>query len=173
MIPNNYFLLLLVQLYIIPPVILSHELGRNLAMKKTAMSRFVVLATILFLLTVLAMPGWEVTEVASAQGAPADITETATEPASPTPTDTAVPPTETATPTATNTTTIATPTPTAEDTPTTIITAAPDTPTPTATSTPPPSGPVPIPEPVTVILFGTGLAALSAAVASRRKKNQE
>ncbi len=30
--------------------------------------------------------------------------------------------------------------------------------------------PVPIPEPVTVVLFGTGLAALSAAVAARRRK---
>lgn len=30
--------------------------------------------------------------------------------------------------------------------------------------------PVPIPEPVTVILFGTGLAALSAAVAARKRK---
>jgi hypothetical protein len=29
---------------------------------------------------------------------------------------------------------------------------------------------VPIPEPVTVVLFGTGLAALSAAVAARRRK---
>jgi hypothetical protein len=29
---------------------------------------------------------------------------------------------------------------------------------------------VPIPEPITVVLFGTGLAALSAAAASRRKK---
>ena len=39
---------------------------------------------------------------------------------------------------------------------------------PTPTSQPP--QPVPIPEPVTVVLFGTGLAALSAAVAARRKK---
>lgn len=52
-----------------------------------------------------------------------------------------------------------------------------DTPTaepPTPTNTPAPSAPksVPIPEPVTVILFGTGLAALSAAVAARRKKGE-
>ena len=40
---------------------------------------------------------------------------------------------------------------------------------PPATSVP--SRPVPIPEPVTVVLFGTGLAALSAAIASRRKKD--
>jgi succinate dehydrogenase/fumarate reductase flavoprotein subunit len=31
---------------------------------------------------------------------------------------------------------------------------------------------VPIPEPVTVVLFGTGLAALSAAVAARRRKTE-
>jgi hypothetical protein len=43
--------------------------------------------------------------------------------------------------------------------------------TPIATVTPVPSGPVTIPEPLTVVLFGTGLAALSAAVASRRGKN--
>ena len=45
---------------------------------------------------------------------------------------------------------------------------------PPQTVTPPPT-PVPpseIPEPITVILFGTGLAALSAA-ASRRKKKAE
>jgi len=29
---------------------------------------------------------------------------------------------------------------------------------------------VPIPEPVTVVLFSTGLAALSAAVAARKRK---
>lgn len=41
---------------------------------------------------------------------------------------------------------------------------------PTNTPTTPP--PVQIPEPITVVLFGTGLAALSAAAAVRRK-NQE
>ncbi len=45
--------------------------------------------------------------------------------------------------------------------------------TPTATSPSetavPPAAPVSIPEPITVVLFGTGLAALSAAAASRRK----
>lgn len=41
---------------------------------------------------------------------------------------------------------------------------------PTSTPTSQPPQPVPIPEPVTVVLFGTGLAALSAAVAARRKK---
>jgi hypothetical protein len=38
------------------------------------------------------------------------------------------------------------------------------------TPTPPPRV-VPIPEPVTIVLFGTGLAALSAAVATRRGKS--
>ena len=37
--------------------------------------------------------------------------------------------------------------------------------------TPIPSEPVSIPEPITVVLFGTGLAALSAAAAARRKKD--
>ena len=47
-------------------------------------------------------------------------------------------------------------------------------PKPTATeptTTPAPSEPVSIPEPITVVLFGTGLAALSAAAAARRKKD--
>ena len=44
---------------------------------------------------------------------------------------------------------------------------------PTATEPPAPTKTsVPIPEPVTVILFGTGLAALSAAVAASRKKGE-
>jgi hypothetical protein len=41
------------------------------------------------------------------------------------------------------------------------------------TATPVPPKVVPIPEPVTVVLFGTGLAALSAAVATRRSKNDK
>lgn len=55
--------------------------------------------------------------------------------------------------------------------PSSTPTAAPPTSVPTFTPTAVPSRPVPIPEPVTVVLFGTGLAALSAAVASRRKKD--
>lgn len=39
------------------------------------------------------------------------------------------------------------------------------------TATPAPPAPVVIPEPITVVLFGTGLAALSAAAASRRKND--
>lgn len=137
-------------------------------MKKTFTTRFVIVAIVVLLITVFFIPNWEATSVVSAQDAPVDITETPTEPASPTPTNTQV---ATSTPTATPTNTPVTPstaTPVPTDTPTAIITIFPDTPT----STPPPSGPVPIPEPVTVILFGTGLAALSAAVASRRKNEE-
>lgn len=50
----------------------------------------------------------------------------------------------------------------AADTPT------PEPPTP-VTPTPTPSDPTQIPEPITVILFGSGLAALSASVARKRK----
>ncbi len=39
----------------------------------------------------------------------------------------------------------------------------------TVTPPPPPVPPSEIPEPITVILFGTGLAALSAAAARRKK----
>lgn len=47
---------------------------------------------------------------------------------------------------------------------------APATPEPTPTPITP-TVPVQIPEPITVVLFGTGLAALSASV-SKRRKNQ-
>lgn len=63
------------------------------------------------------------------------------------------------------------------DTPTGEPTSPPstDTPIPTATFTPTQGGPTPsaptqIPEPVTVILFGSGLAALSASVARKRRQ---
>lgn len=39
-------------------------------------------------------------------------------------------------------------------------------------STPTPVPPTEIPEPITVILFGTGLAALSAASALKRSKSE-
>lgn len=42
--------------------------------------------------------------------------------------------------------------------------------TPVPSNPNPPSGPTQIPEPITVILFGSGLAALSASVARKRKK---
>lgn len=140
-------------------------------MKKTFTAR---LAIVVLLFALFFIPTLGPVNVAYAQGAPADITETPTEPASPTPTNT---PVATNTPTITPTNTPVTPatnTPIPPDTPTVIVTFPPDTAT--VTPTPPPSGPVPIPEPVTVVLFGTGLAALSAAIASRRKnedKNEE
>lgn len=68
----------------------------------------------------------------------------------------------------------ATATPTATFTPTPTGTQSP-TATPTATVTPgprptdSPARPVEIPEPITVVLFGTGLAALSAALAARKR----
>ncbi len=82
-------------------------------------------------------------------------------------------------PTATNTPVPATDTPVpATDTPV----PATDTPVPatetfqppqTVTPQPTPAPPAEIPEPITVVLFGTGLAALSAAAASRRNKKAE
>ncbi len=92
--------------------------------------------------------------VAFAQDAPVADTPTA-EPATATP----------VTPTATSIPATATLVPT--NTPT-------FTPVPTNTPTPavvPPTTPVTVPEPVTVVLFGTGLAALSAAVATRRRRD--
>ena len=65
-------------------------------------------------------------------------------------------------------------TPTPTDTPQPTNTPQPtETPRPTVTDapqfTPTPLPPAEIPEPITVILFGTGLAALSAAAARRKK----
>ncbi|MFN2200565.1 MAG: PEP-CTERM sorting domain-containing protein [Caldilineaceae bacterium] len=68
-------------------------------------------------------------------------------PTQPPPTNTPVPPTEE---------------PTKEPT-------IPPPPTVTPTAPPTPLPPAEIPEPITVILFGTGLAALSAAAARRKK----
>lgn len=69
-------------------------------------------------------------------------------------------PQATATPTAT-----LTPTPTGTQSPT--PTPTPTTPVPRPTDSP--ARPVEIPEPITVVLFGTGLAALSAALAARKR----
>lgn len=63
------------------------------------------------------------------------------------------------------------------DTPTPVPTNTPVPPTATLVPTPIPPTPIPptpevpvqIPEPITVVLFGTGLAALSASVSKRRK----
>lgn len=70
----------------------------------------------------------------------------------------------------------ATATPTATQSPTATPTGTQSaTATPTATTTPgprptdSPARPVEIPEPITVVLFGTGLAALSAALAARKR----
>lgn len=120
-------------------------------MKRSSSTRvglFVALAIVLFL-SFAAVPA-----VVLAQDAPAGETPT-TEP----PTFTPVPPTATNTPPAGPT-----------STPSAIASATAST-TPVATVTPVPGGPVTIPEPVTVVLFGTGLAALSAAVATRRGKS--
>lgn len=121
----------------------------------------IVLATIVLCLALVFVPGWGAVGSVSAQvpAAETTVTEQPTVTPTSTPTNTTVP---TITPTPTNTPVGPT------NTPTQIATLPPDTPTPT----PPTSGPVPIPEPVTVVLFGTGLAALSAAVASRRKTSE-
>jgi cytoskeletal protein RodZ len=104
-----------------------------------------------------AQPAW-------AQQIPAAETTVAPPTDVPTETPTATP-TTTATPTATSTTPAEVP----SATPTATATAL----GPGATATvAPPAPPVTIPEPITVVLFGTGLAALSAAAASRRK-NQD
>ena len=123
-------------------------------MKSATMTKFVFITCLVIGLSFL-LPTYN----AFAQDAsPAALTET---PAPATPTNTTVP-TATNTPvpgaTATNT-----PLPGATATPTNTPVGQPPTPV--------PSRPVPIPEPVTVVLFGTALAALSAAVASRRKKD--
>lgn len=120
----------------------------------------IVLAIIVLCLALMLVPGWGTARSVSAQvpAAETTVTEQATATQTSTPTNTPIP---TETPTPTNTP----PGPT--NTPTRIATLPPDTPTAI-----PPSGPVPIPEPVTVVLFGTGLAALSAAVASRRKNEK-
>lgn len=103
-----------------------------------------------------------------AQGVPPAAETTATEPATATPTDepptataTAEPPTNTPTDAPTDV-----PPATATNTPEGTSVPEPPTSTPRPPSSPPPA----IPEPVTIVLFGSGLAALSAAVAARRRK---
>lgn len=108
-----------------------------------------VLAAVLFLLSIALMFG----QFSSPVFAEVLAAETPTSiPTQPPPT-----PTNTFTPTA--------PPPTATNTPIPPTEQPPETITPTPTPLPPQE----IPEPITVILFGTGLAALSAAAARRKK----
>lgn len=117
-----------------------------------------------------------------------DRTPTPTPPTTPTPTVTPTPtptvtptPTPTVTPTPTPTVT-PTPTPTITPTPTPPMTPTPTptppvtpTPTPTPPMTPTPTPPEPIPEPMTILLFGSGLAGVGLAARKRfgKKKKQE
>ena len=111
--------------------------------------------TLLLFIVALAVAPW--VEPVLAQDAVPAVTDTATaEPTPPSPTDTPVPPTPTTVPT-TEPPTATSPAPT------------PTSPPPAPTPTDVPGEPVNIPEPITVVLFGTGLAALSAAAAARRK----
>ena len=119
-------------------------------MKRSSFARVGILVALLLMMLVsfAAVPA-----VVLAQDPPAAETPT-TEPT------TVITPTFTSTP-------IVTPTPTSTFEEITATVTA----TPIATVTPTPRGPVTIPEPITVVLFGTGLAALSAAVATRRGKS--
>lgn len=130
-------------------------------------TKLVILGALFILVSLVLQPS--LYNGAQAQDVPA-VETTATEPSTATSTATATE-TPTETPTATPTTTE-----TATFTPTSTFTQTPPTATPTTgeatltpTRTPSPAPPA-IPEPVTVVLFGTGLAALSAAVAARRRK---
>ncbi len=124
--------------------------------KLNLMGTLLVIVVLAF--TSILMPTFAM-NVAAQDGAPAVDTETP-EPNTPEPTATFTSvPTNTAAPGDT-----ATPPPTE--------TAAPEA-TATLTATPntaPPAPPQEIPEPITVVLFGTGLAALSAAVARRKRQ---
>jgi len=130
-------------------------------MKNSSTAHLLLSSTIALLLAFIFISGWSSASVVSAQvpAVETTVTEQPTATPSATPTDTPVP-TVTDTPTPTDTPVGPT------NTPTQVVTLPPDTPTPV------PPGPVPIPEPITVVLFGTGLAALSAAVASRRKREE-
>lgn len=117
-----------------------------------------IIASVLLLLSFVMMSG--VLAVPSVEAAPLAAE-------SPTALPTQPPPTETFTPEPTET---FTPEPTETFTPGPTDTLQPPQ---TVTPPPPPAPPAEIPEPITVILFGTGLAALSAAAASRRNKKAE
>lgn len=119
-------------------------------MKSTVRIKLVFLATLLVVLALALLPSFTASRVLAQNAI--------------TPTD--QPATPTNTPVSTNT-----PAPTNTPVPGATATIAAPTPASTNTPVPPsPSRPVAIPEPVTVVLFGSGLAALSAAISSRRKK---
>lgn len=117
----------------------------------------VFICTILFLLVITVAPVFLDSAPLHAQVIPAAET-----PVTPTGVPTLPEPTDTPTATPTGTAT-ATPTNTPEPTETL---SPPQTVTPSPTPVPPSQ----IPEPITVILFGTGLAALSAYAARRKKQ---
>jgi len=154
-----YFL----QLYHITYLIVfltEFNLRRNLRMNRAKASKFAYFAALLLGIGLVFAPGLTSQNTVFAQ----DVAETPTA-EHPTPTVPAATPTV---PAATPTVPGATPT-----VPGATATATPNASNPTPvnpTPTSQPPQPVPIPEPITVVLFGTGLAALSAAVAARRKK---
>jgi cytoskeletal protein RodZ len=130
--------------------------NRRIAMRQSR-SLFLLLSSALLIAVLLTVysPANSFAQVPAAD----TPTSQPTEPATSTPTATLEPtattvPTDTAEPTATEAPGTAVPTATTQ---------------PTATAAPP--APVSIPEPITVVLFGTGLAALSAAAARRKKES--
>jgi hypothetical protein len=145
----------------------------ELPMKQSRPVYVVFIVTVLLLLGVTLAPGLLMNNEVAAQGDPVGEKNA---PAADTPTS--QPPTVTATATEPPTATATEPIPTVPNTSTPTATEeAPEQPTstPSPTGTPtvgPPAPPAQIPEPITVVLFGTGLAALSAAAAARRKKQE-
>jgi uncharacterized repeat protein (TIGR01451 family) len=136
-------------------------------------------ATVTLTFRVVIQDGIDVSEICNLVGVSNDDTEPVQvdtcriviqqETPTPTPTTTGTPPT--ATPTATGTPTA---TPTVTGTPPTAtptVTGTPPTATPTVTGTPPSTTPPPneIPEPLTLLLLGGGLAALAGYARLRRR----
>lgn len=130
-------------------------------MNRAKASKFAYFAALLLGISLVFAPGLSSQSTVFAQ----DVAETPTA-EQPTPTVPGATPTV---PAATPTVPGATPTVPGPTATPDASNPTPINPTSTPNSSNPPQ-PVPIPEPVTVVLFGTGLAALSAAVAARRKK---